>query len=108
MNPPNEMTPAQIERLALIAEEMGECQQAIGKLLRHGRVGTFDGTVYYNVEDLERECGHVVYAIRLACFNGDLDKLRCNEEANAKGESIHRTLHHGHLFPPPARLALSN
>lgn len=104
MIPTNEMTPAQIERLALIAEEMGECQQAIGKLLRHGRVGTYKGSIYYNVEELERECGHVVYAIRLACYNGDLDKRRCNEAANAKGECIDDVLHHSHLLPPPAIL----
>ncbi|QBJ04542.1 nucleoside triphosphate pyrophosphohydrolase [Pseudomonas phage Lana] len=32
----NELTPAQAERLAILAEEMGEAIQIIGKILRHG------------------------------------------------------------------------
>lgn len=32
----NQLTPAQAELLALLAEECGECVQAIGKILRHG------------------------------------------------------------------------
>lgn len=32
----NELTPAQAERLAILAEEMGEAIQVIGKVLRHG------------------------------------------------------------------------
>lgn len=34
--PFNELNPAQVELLALLAEEMGEAIQAIGKVLRHG------------------------------------------------------------------------
>lgn len=38
MNTPfsNDLTPAQAERLAILAEECGEVVQAIGKILRHG------------------------------------------------------------------------
>lgn len=32
----NGLTPAEAERLALLSEELGEAQQAIGKILRHG------------------------------------------------------------------------
>lgn len=32
----NRLTPAEAERLAYLAEEMGEALQAIGKVLRHG------------------------------------------------------------------------
>lgn len=32
----NGLSPAETERLALLSEEMGEVQQAIGKILRHG------------------------------------------------------------------------
>ncbi|HCO91067.1 MAG TPA: hypothetical protein DIT40_08855 [Alphaproteobacteria bacterium] len=32
----NNLTPAQAERLAMLAEECGEVIQAVGKILRHG------------------------------------------------------------------------
>jgi hypothetical protein len=32
----NELSDAEVERLAILAEEMGEAQQCIGKILRHG------------------------------------------------------------------------
>jgi hypothetical protein len=32
----NSLTPAELERLSLLLEELGEAQQAIGKILRHG------------------------------------------------------------------------
>lgn len=32
----NKLNDAQSERLALLLEELGEAQQAIGKILRHG------------------------------------------------------------------------
>lgn len=32
----NNLTPAQTERLAILAEELGEVQQIIGKVLKHG------------------------------------------------------------------------
>ena len=32
----NQLTPAQAERLAILAEEAGEIVQAVGKILRHG------------------------------------------------------------------------
>ena len=35
----NQLTPAQAERLAMLAEECGEVIQVIGKILRHGYDG---------------------------------------------------------------------
>ena len=37
----NRLSPAEYERLAILAEEMGEAQQALGKIMRHG--GELDG-----------------------------------------------------------------
>lgn len=64
-----ELTPAQIERLGLLAEELSEAVALVGKILRHG----FDS---YNPDDpdpaqlpnwqlLGRELGDVEYAISL-------------------------------------------
>ena len=36
MNNFNQLTPAETERLAILAEECGEVIQAVGKILRHG------------------------------------------------------------------------
>ena len=33
----NKLSDAETERLAILAEEMGEAQQAIGKIIRHAR-----------------------------------------------------------------------
>ena len=72
----NALTPAQLERLALLQEEMAEAQQAIGKILRHG-LDSFDPTVPEDEREtnrgwLERELGDVEFAIRLLCGADDL------------------------------------
>jgi len=70
----NGLTPAQAERLALLAEECGEVIQAIGKVLRHGYESThthLDGGPT-NRENLDSECGDVRYAIMLLARSGDL------------------------------------
>lgn len=61
------MTEAEIERLALLAEEMGEAIQIIGKVLRRGwnSYHPADPEGPNNREMLERELGHVLYAMDL-------------------------------------------
>ena len=60
----NELSLEQIERLALLTEEMGEALQVIGKIQRHGyqAVGP-DGTHYDNLDDLLVELAHVSWAV---------------------------------------------
>lgn len=58
----NRLTPAEAERLALLAEECGEVIQAIGKVLRHGFESTHPDGGPTNRESLERECGDVYHA----------------------------------------------
>ena len=60
----HDVTPAQLERLAILMEECGEIQQAIGKVLRHGWEGRYDNGVT-NREQLEIEIGDVRVAIRM-------------------------------------------
>jgi hypothetical protein len=55
----NGLTPAQLERLAFLSEELGEAQQAIGKIVRHG-YDSYNPLVLTNSnnrEDLEKEIG---------------------------------------------------
>lgn len=51
----NQLTPAEAERLALLAEECGEVIQAIGKILRHGYESRHPDGGPTNREALERE-----------------------------------------------------
>lgn len=88
----NELTPAEAERLAYLAEECGEAIQIIGKILRHGyesrdptkAVPTFDDnrggqTGFRNTSPTNRnlltaELGDVLRAARMLVDAGDLDR----------------------------------
>jgi NTP pyrophosphatase (non-canonical NTP hydrolase) len=70
----NDLTPAQIERLAWLNEELHEVGQAIGKIMRHGYF-SWDPTnpgVSDNKTDLEREIRDVIKAISLLAQKGDI------------------------------------
>ncbi len=92
----NGLTPAEAERLALLLEEMGEAQQAIGKILRHGyeSYSPFDETKVTNRRALEREMGDVMHALDRLQESGDLDAEEVNIRAEAKRASVRRYLHH--------------
>lgn len=62
----NGLPPAQAEALALLAEECGELQQVIGKILRHGLWAEHPDTHIPNQHSLMREVGDVMAAFRIA------------------------------------------
>ena len=66
----NGLTPAQSERLFCLLEEMGEAQQAIGKILRHGYESRDPSAT--NRETLARELGDVQRAINMLLEAHDL------------------------------------
>lgn len=85
---------AEIERLAMLAEECGEVTQAVGKILRHGWQSSspFGGPT--NKVSLEREMGDVraVIDMMIAAGDvraGDIQHYRAHKRANAG-----RWLHH--------------
>lgn len=92
----NELSNAQLERLALLSEELGEAQAKVGKILRHGYESTNplvdDGPT--NREDLESELGDVLFAIRLAIEAKDIDGAAVSGAASRKAASVHRWLHY--------------
>lgn len=93
----NRLTPAEAERLALLAEECGEVMQAIGKVLRHGFESTHPDGGPTNREALERECGDVYHAIWRLIGAGDIDGNGMSQRADDKAKSVMRYLHHqGH------------
>ena len=91
----NGLTPAESERLYILLEELGEAQQAIGKILRHGYFSSHPkGGGYNNKEQLEKELGDVYHAIIRLCEADDLDKKEIHEAALEKEKSIIKYLHH--------------
>ena len=102
MNPFNELTPAELERLAFLAEEMGEALHAIGKILRHGYRScdptkdpfTDENAAVTNRTMLEMELGDVRAAMILLCSNDDLSKAMIHARADAKLESVRQWMHH--------------
>ena len=69
----NKLTPAEAERLFYLLEELGETQQAIGKILRHGYDSCHpERDQRTNREDLEKELHDVYTAIQMLTTQGDL------------------------------------
>jgi NTP pyrophosphatase (non-canonical NTP hydrolase) len=103
----NKLTPAELERLALLLEELGEAQQAIGKILRHGydKFNPFShpSSDPTNRQSLERELGDVEYALELLCAAGDLRAGEIHGARNRKAERIGEYLHHQRKTPRPRR-----
>lgn len=90
----NNLTPAEAERLAILLEELGEAQQAIGKILKHGYMSGYEYTQCTNKKSLEIELGHVRHAMIMLCDAGDLRKKAIHYHADQKKLNIKQYLHH--------------
>lgn len=91
------LTPAETERLALLAEECGEVIQAVSKVLRHGYEShnpTSASLSPSNRETLETEIGHVQHAIERLAGVGDLSFAAIAGARKRKAETVWRWLHH--------------
>ena len=72
-----QLSPAEIERLALLAEEAGEVVQAVGKILRRGyRRGHPRIKGRTNRLHLEEELGNFLNAMSMMQFAGDISYYR--------------------------------
>lgn len=94
----NELTQAQVERLALLIEECGEVIQAASKVLRHGypsanpdKPPTYVGD---NKWELGRELGHLLHAQDMVVNAGDVSIADVETGRIRKRETIGRWLHH--------------
>ena len=90
----NGLTEAEAERLALLLEEMGEAQQAIGKILRHGYESTHPDGGPTNRESLERELGDVQAAINMLIDARDLRQMEIDAARLRKRKRVQQYLHH--------------
>lgn len=95
----NGLTPAEHERLSLLMEECAEVQQVIGKILRHGYESFHpdDPRKKSNRVLLEKEIGHVQYAIFLMTDRGDVSKNKIEQMKRLKNLTIGPYLHHNGL-----------
>ena len=92
----NKLKPAEAERLALLLEELGEAQQAIGKILRHGyeQYSPDDFMMVTNRKALVREIGDVQAAIKLMTGAGDLNADDIFARTTTKLCKVGKYLHH--------------
>lgn len=68
----NGLSPAEAERLAMLAEEAGEIVQVVGKILRHGFESRHPNGGPTNRETLARECGDFCGVLDAMCRAEDL------------------------------------
>ncbi|TAN40779.1 MAG: hypothetical protein EPN22_16915 [Nitrospirae bacterium] len=91
----NNLSPAEAERLALLLEELGEAQQAIGKILRHGYESYHPlAPSPTNREMLEREIGDIIFALGFMEDAGDLNRQSICDHKNNKAVNVRKYLHH--------------
>lgn len=92
----NELSPGELERLALLAEECAEVIQVVGKILRHGYTSTHpnDPDGENNRELLEEELGHVQAAQSLMIDKDDLSESSIKAHHKLKRAKVNEYLHH--------------
>lgn len=90
------LSPAEIERLALLMEECAEVQHVIGKILRHGyrSYNPNDERGTPNRELLETELGHVRAAMQLMIREDDVSPSRIGRAFTDKTMRLAQYLHH--------------
>lgn len=97
MNAPfNKLTPAEAERLALVAEECAEIIQIVGKILRHGYESSNPDAPDKgnNREMLAREIGDLDAVVDLMIVTDDLSQGELIDAKAEKSARMRRYLHH--------------
>lgn len=91
-----QVNPSELERLALLSEELGEVQQIIGKIIRHGyeSYNPFDGHHTTNRSLLENELGDVFYAIDLIISRSDVNLHHILSYKKNKQATVEQYLHY--------------
>lgn len=90
----NNLTPAEAERLALLAEEAAEVVKAAMKILRHGYESRHPGTGVQNREHLQEELGDLRAAQIIMFAEGDINRQTVNAASESKLKRAGQYLHH--------------
>ena len=95
----NKLSAAEAERLAILAEELGEATQAIGKILRHGyeSYNPDDINSMSNRGQLQKELGDIFCAVDMMVSANDLNGKIVTHHREKKAEKIKPYLHHQEL-----------
>lgn len=96
--PFNGLSAAEAERLDILAEELSEAAQAIGKIKRHGYESRYPKDGLSNRETLEREMGDVMLALGMMAHQGDIRKVAIEFFEQDKVHRIKPYLHHQNWF----------
>lgn len=88
------LSPAELERLAILAEECGEVTQMVGKILRHGYESHHPSGGLPNRRLLEEELGHVKFITELMIRRTDVSRVEIDEYLQEKSLSVSQYLHH--------------
>jgi NTP pyrophosphatase (non-canonical NTP hydrolase) len=93
--------PIELERLALLSEELGEAQKAIGKILRHGFYShnPDDPEAGQNYAQLETELGDVLAAIDLLAIVAPIKRTNILRRVPIKLQKVQKYLHHKEPTP---------
>lgn len=92
----NRLSPTEVERLAILAEEAAEVVQIVGKILRHGyeSYNPLSDPHVYNRWLLEKEVGHVQHAMERMFDAGDISPTAVSGHCEQKRTNIGKWLHH--------------
>ena len=91
-----DLNKAQLERLAILAEECAEVQQVIGKILRHGfeSYSPKDPTKETNKARLASELGDIMVAMNMLIKKEEVDIPIMLAQIESKSVVINKHLHH--------------
>ena len=92
----NKLTPAENERLAILAEECAEVIQCVTKIMRHGYSSFNPSNVDAgnNREQLEKELGHLDNILDMMLAGKDFNHKSIIKHREHKKAYISRYLHH--------------
>lgn len=95
----NNLSEAELERLAILNEEAGEVIQIIGKIIRHGYSSYHpdDQDKISNRKLLEKELADLKVAIELMANSGDISNTKIDEFSISKKSRIGKYLHHNRV-----------
>lgn len=90
----NRLTPAEAERLAILAEECGEIVQIVSKALRHGLDFHHPDTGETNRAAIMREIGDLNAICARMVKAGDIQPAPILAASNSKDAKLPRWTHH--------------
>lgn len=90
----NALSPAEAERLALLAEECAEVIQVVGKILRHGYESRHPMGGATNRSLLQKELGDVLGAINILEDSHDIDGDAVQQATTDKLRNVVQWMHH--------------